>query len=205
VKRTLDGTKYDLDFYGSTISVVDQGEESAKWFSEILGLDCRFAAILPGPNRRTRNGEIIENCIFYGTPILMMSSESCEALSAAIGMRIGNDRFRSNIVISGFDKPFQEDMISAVLTEDWCLDGVELCIKCTYPGINQQTGILDSRTVGLLRESRQVSKVEMHPIYRKASSQWEANDYVVGVYMQPRVASDSGVRIFVGQEIECKY
>jgi hypothetical protein len=45
----------------------------------------------------------------------------------------------------------------------------------------------------------------MHPIYRKASSQWEANDYVVGVYMQPRVASDSGVRIFVGQEIECKY
>jgi uncharacterized protein YcbX len=205
VKRNLKGPLYELEFYGSTIQVVDQGDSPAKWFSDVLGVECRLAAILPGKHRRTPTGEKVDNSIFYGTPILAMSSETCDALSVSLGIPIRNDRFRSNIVFSGFGHPFEEDRISAISTRDWSLDGEELCIKCTYPGIDQLTGKFESKIVGRLRELRRIDKVEMHPKYRSASSKWEANDYLIGVYMRPHVTSDKETRIFVGQEIDCKY
>lgn len=203
LRGTLDGPQHDVDFWGSSIRVVDQGDEPSRWFSDYLGIECRLARILPGMHRKQiASGEMSRNSLFYHTPILVMSSESIRAISREVGEDICYDRFRPNIVIKGVNEPFEEDLFSSLKANDWALYGSELCVRCSYPGVNQKTGVLDARLVGKFRAFRNPKSIKMNPIYQEPAKSWKPNDYMVGVYMTPRIEPG---RIFVGQQIEARF
>ena len=200
IKGSLEGPQYDVNFWESIIRVVDQGDEASRWFSDYLGLDCRLARILPGEHRRAiESGVVSTTSLFYHTPILLMSRESIESISEAVGTPINYNRFRPNIIIKDVGFPFEEDLISSVSSKDWTMDGFELCVRCSYPGVNQETGILDPLLVGKFRAIRNRAHIKMHPKYEKMAKDWKDNDYMVGVYMKVRPGASS--KIFVGQEI----
>jgi uncharacterized protein YcbX len=203
IRSTLDGPQYDINFWGSSIRVVDQGDEPSRWFSDYLGLDCRLARILPGLHRKNvASGELSITSLFYHTPILVMSNESIEAISRGVAEDICYDRFRPNIVLKDVKEPFEEDLFSSLKSNDWEMEGSELCVRCSYPGVNQKTGILDPRLVGKFRAIRGPQFIKMHQIYQEHAKSWKPNDYMVGVYMTPR--TESG-KIFVGQSVEPRY
>ncbi len=203
LRGKLEGPQHEVNFWGSSIRVIDQGDDSSRWFSDYLGIECRLARILPGMNRKDiASGEMRTNSLFYHTPILVMSSESIRAISSAVGEDICYDRFRPNVVIKGVNAPFEEDLFCSLNANDWSMDGSELCVRCSYPGVNQKTGILDPRLVGKFRAIRNPKSIRMHPFYQQHAQSWKPDDYMVGVYMTCR--TESG-KIFVGQQVAARF
>ena len=204
IRGTMSGVQHEVKFWDWMIRVVDQGDETSRWFSEYLGLDCRFCRILPGMNRKhIKTGEISQNSLYYGHTLLVMAAESIQSLAAAVGEDIQYDRFRPNIVLKNVEYPFQEDTFASISSGVWTLDGSELCVRCSYPGVDQTTGVLDPSLVGKFRSLRNKDHIKMNPLYEQAAKTWKHNDYMVGVYMSARSGTNS--RIFVGQEITPQY
>jgi len=204
IRCNMNGVQREVKFWDWIIRVVDQGDETSRWFSEYLGVDCRLCRILPGMNRTDiKKGTVSKNSLYYAHAVLVMANESIDSIASAVGEDIGYNRFRPNIVLKDVDFPFQEDLFSSVSSKTWTMHGAELCVRCSYPGVNQTTGVLDPSLVGKFRSLRNKNFIKMNPIYQEPAKVWKHNDYMVGVYMKP--AEDTNSRVFVGQEIRPGY
>ncbi|MEU4745334.1 MOSC N-terminal beta barrel domain-containing protein [Actinosynnema sp. NPDC023658] len=118
-------------------SGVDQGDEAAEWLSEAIGTPVRLVRE-PARSVRARRGS-------DPTALLVLSPSTLDGLNARIAERgadpVPMDRFRPNVVISGWDEPHTEDRVGRMSVGGAEIGFGELAIRCAVTLVDQSTGV----------------------------------------------------------------
>jgi uncharacterized protein YcbX len=141
----LDGPRLDVSLFGKWFGVgIDQGDLAAKWFSAVLDMPCRLVRV-PPEHDRDGWGEIPGKVGFADAHALLIASESSldhlnERIEARGATGVPMNRFRPNIVVSGWPEPHTEDRFRLM-----SIGGIELgyavrAIRCAVPMVEQRTG-----------------------------------------------------------------
>lgn len=126
-------------------SGVDQGDDAAAYFSDALGKQVRLVRTPPDLRRET-TGETT-GLVGYadGNALLMLSLSSLDGLNERILERGGEpvpmNRFRPNVVVSGWPEPHTEDRVRRAAIGDVELAYAKDCVRCAVPMVDQETGI----------------------------------------------------------------
>ncbi|WP_370945546.1 MOSC domain-containing protein [Amycolatopsis sp. cg5] len=123
---------------------VDQGAEAADWFSTVLGQASVLVRVSSDHDRVT-NGERAGTAGFAdGHAVLVTSESSLDLLSERISSRgaepVPMDRFRANVVVSGWPEPHTEDRVRVMSAGTAEFGYAKLCVRCAVPTIDQETG-----------------------------------------------------------------
>jgi uncharacterized protein YcbX len=122
----------------------DQGDAAADWFSEVLGEPSRLVGLPPGHDRRTI-GEI-EGAVGFADAhaLLVTSLASLDGLNERIldkgAEPVPMNRFRPNIVVSGWPEPHTEDRVRRMSIGDCEFGYAMVCVRCAVPMVDQDTG-----------------------------------------------------------------
>jgi uncharacterized protein YcbX len=144
----LDGPRRDVSLFGHWFGVgVDQGDTAAKWFSDALDEPCRLVRV-PPEHDRDGWGEHPGKVGFGDAHAVLVTSEASLAglnrrIEAGGGHGVPMNRFRPNIVVSGWPEAHTEDRFRLMR-----IGGVELgyavrAIRCAVPTVAQETGRRD--------------------------------------------------------------
>jgi len=136
---------------------IDQGSEAHEWVSRALGEPARLMRAAPDMGR-------VANPKFAGPtpapigfpdgyPLLVCNQASLADLNERLPECIPMERFRPNIVVSGFPA-WAEDSIDTLTIGPVTLRLVKPCIRCTIPSIDQQTGEPSTDPAPALRQFR---------------------------------------------------
>jgi hypothetical protein len=124
------------------VAAIDQGDESAQWFSDWLGAPVRLVHIAPGIQRRIKPDYAIHDDdhtgFADGYPILLISEESLEDLNSRLEEPVPMNRFRPNIVVKGCE-PFAEDAWNKIRVGNVELAIVKPCARCVVTTIDKDT------------------------------------------------------------------
>lgn len=112
---------------------IDQGDEAAAWLSELLGIAVRLVREPPG----ARTGP-------DPTALLITSRSSLADLNARIlargGMPVPMNRFRPNVIVTGWPEAHTEDQVARMTVGTAELGFGELAIRCAVTMNDQLTG-----------------------------------------------------------------
>ncbi|WP_431954436.1 MOSC domain-containing protein [Actinacidiphila sp. bgisy167] len=127
---------------------VDQGEEAARWFSQVLGAPSRLVRVRPGFDRDGW-GEHPGKVNFADAHALSVASlASLDDLNRRItehgGTPVPMDRFRPNIVVAGWSEPHTEDRVRIMDVGTTRIGYSVRATRCSVPLVDQATG----RTAG---------------------------------------------------------
>ncbi|GAA2778402.1 MOSC N-terminal beta barrel domain-containing protein [Crossiella cryophila] len=113
---------------------IDQGAEAAEWVSGVVGQPVR---LVREPARASRTG-------VDPTALLVLSLSSLDCLNERILERgadpVPMDRFRPNIVISGWPEPHTEDRVGRMTIGGARIGFGELAIRCAVTLVDQSVG-----------------------------------------------------------------
>ncbi|MGZ3141794.1 MOSC domain-containing protein [Lentzea chajnantorensis] len=124
---------------------VDQGDDAAAYFSDVLGQAVRLVR-MPQDVRRESGGQT-EGLVGYADahPLLVLSLSSLDGLNERVldrgGEPVPMDRFRPNVVISGWPEPHTEDRVRRAVIGDVELGYAKDCVRCSVPLVDQDTGL----------------------------------------------------------------
>lgn len=156
------GERVESTVWESQIKTVDQGDEPAQWFSDLIGMGTfhrlvasaesspgfeRFVANLP-PSLRHKLPQM-KIALADAGPVSIVSEASLADVNQRLVERVGGgegvplNRFRMNIEVGGCSKAFEED--------EWLLiriGSVPFLVytnaeRCKMTGIDQGTGVVD--------------------------------------------------------------
>lgn len=156
---TAVGAAATLDFYGSSVTVVDQGDALAELLSSALGKSLRVVAM---KDTFERVVPLEEFALVHGTrqarfvdiaPILVTSVESLEDLNGRLEQPVPMNRFRPNLVIEGLDA-FEEDELVGLEGDGWQLLRATHCERCATTCTDQETGARASEPLATLKSYR---------------------------------------------------
>jgi uncharacterized protein YcbX len=124
------------------VSAVDQGDETAEWFSNWLGVSVRLVHIADG-FKRTLNPDYAINADDHtgfadGYPILIISEESLQDLNSKLDSPLPMNRFRPNIVVRDCAS-FAEDNWKRIRIGDIEMALVKPCPRCVVTTIDKET------------------------------------------------------------------
>ena len=124
------------------VTAIDQGDESAQWFSDWLGESVRLVHIADGIQRRL-NPKYAVNANDHtgfadGYPILIISEESLQDLNTRLETPVPMNRFRPNLVVKGCE-PYAEDTWNKIKIGDVELAIVKPCDRCVVTTIDKET------------------------------------------------------------------
>jgi uncharacterized protein YcbX len=124
------------------VPAIDQGDESAQWFSDWLGSSVRLVRIADGIQRRIETEYAIHaddhTGFADGYPILIISEESLQELNTQLETPVPMNRFRPNLVIKGCE-PSAEDTWNKIRIGDVELALVKPCARCVVTTIDKVT------------------------------------------------------------------
>ena len=137
------GIPWPVNVWKSTgVHAIDQGDESAGWFSDWLGASVRLVHIAEGFIRRINEKYAVSpddhRGFADGYPILVASEESLEDLNSRLEAPVPMNRFRPNIVVRGGEL-FAEDTWKRVRIGDVELAVVKPCARCVVTTIDKET------------------------------------------------------------------
>lgn len=137
------GTPVLVDVWKSKgVHAIDQGEESAQWFSDWLGTEVRLVHIADGYKRLVNEQWAVHQDdhtgFSDGYPILLTSEEGLADLNARLESPVPMNRFRPNIVVKGCG-PFEEDSWNQIRVGDVTLAVVKPCARCEVTTIDKET------------------------------------------------------------------
>ena len=145
VEIVAEGRRRDVSLFGKWFGAgIDQGEVAAKWCSAVLGRPAALVRVPPEHDRDAWGLYPGKAGFADAHAILMASLSSLDGLNQRIlehgGDPIPIDRFRPNIVVTGWAEPHTEDRVRRAT-----IGGVELgfatkCIRCAVPTVDQATG-----------------------------------------------------------------
>lgn len=134
-------TKYILD----TFEGRDQGDEVAKWLSDVTGRSVRLITASE-PWRQNlpldqfkRIDQMLRERFYAVSPVSVSNVASLEELNGRLKSPVPMNRFRMNVVVDGLD-PFQENEIDSLSTSTVSLDSVTVAERCIIVTTDQQTG-----------------------------------------------------------------
>ncbi|MFD5824597.1 MOSC domain-containing protein [Lentzea sp. NPDC060358] len=128
-------------------SGIDQGDAPAAYFSDVLGKSVRLVRTPPDLHRES--GGRTAGLVGYADahPLLVVSLSSVDGLNARILERGGEpvpmNRFRPNVVVSGWPEPHTEDRVRRAVIGDVELGYAKDCVRCAVPMVDQETGLRD--------------------------------------------------------------
>jgi uncharacterized protein YcbX len=124
---------------------IDQGDEAAEWFSEVLGEPLR---LMRAPDDLRRDGSGDEpGLIKYAdsTALLVTSVSALDGLNARILERgadpVPMNRFRPNVVISGWTEPHTEDRVRRMTVGTVEIGYGKRDIRCAVTMVDQLAGV----------------------------------------------------------------
>ncbi len=142
-KIQRNGMAWPVNIWKSkAVDAIDQGDESAGWFSDWLGTSVRLVHIADGFRRRL-NPEYAVNDDDHtgfadGYPILIISEESLRDLNSRLDTPLPMNRFRPNIVVKGCES-FAEDTWKRIMIGDIEMALVKPCPRCVVTTIDKET------------------------------------------------------------------
>jgi uncharacterized protein YcbX len=128
----------------------DCGDRVANWISSFLGKKCRFIYMLENYSRLVDSDYASQNeqiGFADGFPLLITSEASLQDFNSKLAdsessteadFKIGMNRFRPNIVITG-NAPWAEDQWQKIAIGDIELSLVKPCSRCIIPSIDPLT------------------------------------------------------------------
>lgn len=146
----------------------DEGESSARWCSDVLGVACRLVRFHPDARRVANNkwtgGKDVPTRFSDGYPLLLISEASLADLNQKLlangQSAVPMNRFRPNIVIDGVEA-FEEDYVESLNTdcgatkaEMICLKPIKPCPRCPMPAVDQVTAEVGVNPVDTLQSYR---------------------------------------------------
>ncbi len=155
---TIPGSTRDVEIWGDNVEALDEGDEAAQWFSDLLGTDSRLVRrgadhhrTLPvNPNERSTTVGFADS-----HPFLLVSEASVETLNEYLENPITHDRFRPNFVI-GNTEAFDEDYWKVIEISDVRMDVVRTKPRCKVVTVDQLQGeVRSTEPLELLARRRQ--------------------------------------------------
>ena len=137
------GTRTMVNIWKSKgVHAIDQGDESAQWFSDWLGVSVRLVHVADGYKRRL-NPEYASSAEDHtgfadGYPILIISEASLQDLNSKLDSALPMNRFRPNIVVQNCE-PFAEDTWKRIRIGDVEMALVKPCPRCVVTTIDKET------------------------------------------------------------------
>lgn len=136
VHEPVEGPVLDVTVHGRPCQGIDQGDEAATWFSDVLGRSCRLVRFT-GLRPTRRGGGTLT--FADGYPMQVLSIESLRDLNERLTDPLPMNRFRPNIVLRGLG-PYGEDAVHTLRVGEVELDLVKPCDRCVITTIDQATG-----------------------------------------------------------------
>ncbi|HEX8866278.1 MAG TPA: MOSC N-terminal beta barrel domain-containing protein [Lentzea sp.] len=143
----LDGPRVPVLVHKWQGTGIDQGDEAAAAFSDSLGMSVRL--VRTPPDLRRESGGQTAGVVGYADAhaVLMISLSSLDGLNSRILERGGEpvpmNRFRPNVVVSGWPEPHTEDRVRRAVIGDVELGYARDCVRCAVPMVDQETGLRD--------------------------------------------------------------
>jgi uncharacterized protein YcbX len=165
---SFDGDRREVSMFGKWFGVgIDQGDTVAKWFSSVLDRPCRLVRV-PSDHDRDGWGEHPGKVGFADAHAVLVTAESSLAeLNRRIRARgaapLPMNRFRPNVVVSGWPDPFTEDRARLLTVGTATLGYATRAVRCQVPMIEQETGRKagpePTRTLADFRRERELGGV----------------------------------------------
>lgn len=140
----FDGEQLEVLLHKWTGKAVDQGTGPAEWFSQFMGEQCRLVRIPPGHERHS-NGQTGGQVGFADADALhVIGRSSLDHLNGLIlekgGDTLPMNRFRPNVVVTGWDEPYTEDRVRAMTLGAIEASWEKKAVRCVVPTVDQATG-----------------------------------------------------------------
>jgi uncharacterized protein YcbX len=178
--------KMEVEIWDDFCEGTHVSAEADRWFSEILGIQCRLVYMGDDSHRlveeKYRRNEADIASFSDGYPVLMISQESLQDLNDRLEEALPMDRFRPNIVIEGVE-PYEEDLMAEFTINGIIFFGVKPCTRCVMTTIDQGTG-----------------KKNKEPLRTLANYRGRNNK----IYFGQNILMDSVGELRVGDEIEIR-
>ncbi|RJL32853.1 MOSC domain-containing protein [Bailinhaonella thermotolerans] len=152
-----EGPAHDVTVHRKPCRGVDQGDEAAEWFSGLLGLECRLVRFPDGDTRPTGRGGG-EVAYADGYPLLVISQESLDDLNSRLAEPLPMNRFRPNLVIEGWGRPFGEDHVRRMRVGGVEIEVVKPCGRCVLTTVDQDAGVRTREPLRTLAKFRNIGK-----------------------------------------------
>jgi hypothetical protein len=140
----LTAARRDVELFGQPYQGIDQGDAVAGWLSEVLGAPSRLVRVPPEHDRVTKGQTPGTAGYADGQPLLITSLTSLDLLNERIAQRGGEpvpmNRFRPNVVVSGWDEPHIEDRARRINSGDAELGYAKLAVRCVVTTVDQESG-----------------------------------------------------------------
>ncbi|AXB48956.1 MOSC domain-containing protein [Amycolatopsis albispora] len=140
----FDGPRHAASVFTFDGKGVHQGAEAAEWFSEVIGEPSVLLRVTPEHERLTSGVTAGTAAFADGHAVLVTSEASLDSLNERIasagGEPVPMDRFRANIVVSGWAEPHVEDTVRTFAAGEIELGYAKKCLRCTVPLVDQETG-----------------------------------------------------------------
>ena len=145
VEVVLDGPRRDVSMFKSwTGSAVDQGDAVAKWCTEVLDRPAALVRMSPEHDRDGWGLHPGKIGFSDAHAILMTSRTSLDELNRRIAANgaepIPMDRFRPNVVVTGWAEPHTEDRFRLARVGTVELGHATRAARCAVPTVDQATG-----------------------------------------------------------------
>ncbi|WP_159943543.1 MULTISPECIES: MOSC domain-containing protein [unclassified Nocardiopsis] len=142
-----EGPRLEVTLHRQRLTGVDQGAEAAAWLSEVLGAPSRLVRVPADHDRRVGGLTTGTSGFADSTAVLMASLSSLDLLNERILARgaqaVPIDRFRPNVVVSGWTEPHTEDRVRSVRLGGAELGYAKVCIRCAVTTVDQERGVRD--------------------------------------------------------------
>lgn len=140
----LDGGRLPVSVHGVWDGDgVDQGDEAAEWASDLVGEPLRLVRVPPDHHRKVDDWH---GAITFtdSTPLHLTSLSSLDDLNARILEKgaepVPMARFRPNIVVAGWERPYTEDEVREFSIGAVRLRWVKPDVRCQVTMVDQPTG-----------------------------------------------------------------
>ncbi|WP_435828570.1 MOSC domain-containing protein [Saccharopolyspora shandongensis] len=138
------GARRPVDLFGMPYLGIDQGDAAAEWFSDLLGARSRLVRVAPEHDRVTDGATPGTSGYADSCPVHLISTASLDLLDERLAedgsAPLPMNRFRPNIVISGWDDPHTEDLARTISIGEAALAYAKLAIRCAVTTVDQETG-----------------------------------------------------------------
>ena len=138
------GPRRPVDLFGAAFQGIDQGDDAAAWFSELLGAPSRLVRVPPEHDRVT-DGRVpgtsgyADSCALH-----VLSRASLDLLDQKLAERgaapLPVNRFRPNLVVDGWDEPHTEDRAHGISVGSAEAAYAKLAIRCAVTLVAQESG-----------------------------------------------------------------
>lgn len=155
----VDGTRRAVRLSRVRTAGIDQGDEVAAWFGDQIGRACRLVSF-PDDEVRTVNPTyaVGETAYTDEFPLLVTSLESLADLNTRLDEPLPMNRFRPNVVLSGWDLPWAEDGVRRLRVGGVEIEMVRRCGRCVVTTVDQETAVVGREPLRTLAKFRNVEQ-----------------------------------------------